>query len=106
MAKIPNLNNLMNMAQDMAKKMEEQMSQVQVEGNAGGGMVMVRINGHKQVVDLKIAPEVVDPEEVEMLQDLVQAALNDAMAKVDEQLKGAMGGMAGGLPGGFPFPGR
>jgi DNA-binding YbaB/EbfC family protein len=108
MAKFPNMNQLMKMAQDMSQKMEEQLNSIEEEGNAGGGMVKVVINGHKNILSLTIAPEVVDPEDVEMLQDLVIAALNDAIAKVDEKLKGELGGMAGsipGMPGGFPFPG-
>ena len=107
MPKIPNMNQLMKMAQDMSRKMEEQMEAVEVEGNAGGGMVKVLMNGHKNVLSTEIAAEVVDPEDIEMLQDLVTAAVNDAIAKVDDQLKDNLGGMTGGLgiPGGFPFPG-
>ena len=108
MAKIPNMNQLMNMAQNMAKEMEDKMSSLEVEGNAGGGMVKVVMNGHKNILSLTIDKEVVDPDDLEMLQDLVIAAVNDAQAKVDEQLKGDMGGLAGGIPGmppGFQFPG-
>jgi DNA-binding YbaB/EbfC family protein len=107
MPKMPNMNQLMKMAQDMSRKMEEQMEAVEVEGNAGGGMVKVMMNGHKNVLSTEIAAEVVDPEDIEMLQDLVTAAVNDAIAKVDEQLKDNLGGMTGGMgiPGGFPFPG-
>ena len=108
MAKFPNMNQLMKMAQDMSQKMEEQLNSIEEEGNSGGGMVKVVINGHKNILSLTIAKEVVDPEDVEMLQDLVIAALNDALTKVDEKLKGELGGMAGsipGMPGGFPIPG-
>jgi nucleoid-associated protein EbfC len=105
MAKMPNMNQLMKMAQDMSRKMEEQMDAIEVEGNAGGGMVKVTMNGHKNVLSTEIAPDVVDPDDIEMLQDLVTAAVNDAIAKVDEHLKDNLGGMAGGMPGGFPFPG-
>jgi DNA-binding YbaB/EbfC family protein len=107
MPKMPNMNQLMKMAQDMSRKMEEQMEAVEAEGNAGGGMVKVMMNGHKNVLSTEIAAEVVDPEDIEMLQDLVTAAVNDAIAKVDEQLKDNLGGMTGGMgiPGGFPFPG-
>jgi len=103
MPKMPNMNQLMSMAQNMARDMEAKMNQLAVEGNSGGGMVKVTLNGHKHVIDLKIAPEVVDPADIEMLQDLVIAALNDAQGKVDEELKGQLGPMGGGLPGGFPF---
>ena len=107
MPKMPNMNQLMKMAQDMSRKMEEQMEAIEVEGNAGGGMVKVVMNGHKNVLSTAIAAEVVDPEDIEMLQDLVTAAVNDAIAKVDDQLKDNLGGMTGGMgmPGGFPFPG-
>ncbi len=108
MAKFPNMNQLMKMAQDMSQKMEEQLNSVEEEGNSGGGMVKVVLNGHKHILSLTIAKEVVDPDDVEMLQDLVIAAMNDAIAKVDEKVKGELGGMAGGIPGmpgGFPFPG-
>lgn len=107
MAKIPNMNQIMKMAQTMQQQMEDKMNALSVEGNAGGGMVKLTMNGHKMVTDIRISPEVVDPEDVEMLQDLIVAALNDAITRVDEEMKGNIGGMmpGGGLPGGFPFPG-
>ncbi len=106
MAKIPNMNQIMKMAQNMSQQMEEKMNSLSVEGNAGGGMVKLTMNGHKMVTDIRISSEVVDPEDVEMLQDLVVAALNDAISRVDEEMKGNLGGMLpGGLPGGMPFPG-
>lgn len=104
MAKMPDMNKLMGMAQNMAKQMEEKMNTLEVEGNSGGGMVQVVMNGHKNILSLTISKEVVDPEDIEMLQDLVIAAINDAQAKVDEQLKGEIGGIPG-MPGGFPIPG-
>jgi len=107
MAKMPSMNQLMKIAQDMSKKMEEQMDSIEVEGNAGGGMVKIMMNGHKNVLSVEISKEVVDPDDVEMLQDLVTAAVNDALAKVDDELKDNLGGMPGmpGMPGGFQFPG-
>jgi len=102
MAKTPNMNHMIKMAQNMAKQMEDQMNSIEVEGNAGGGMVKVLLNGHKNILSLTISKEVVDPQDIEMLQDLIIAALNDAQAKVDEKIKG---NLPGGLPGGFPFPG-
>lgn len=107
MAKIPNMDQVMKMAQNLAKQMEEQMDAIEVEGNAGGGMVKVAMNGHKNVLSLTIAPEVVDPDDIEMLQDLIIAAVNDAMTKVDEKMKENAPGFPGlpGMPGGFPFPG-
>jgi DNA-binding YbaB/EbfC family protein len=94
---------MMGMAQNMAKRMEEEMDAISVDGNAGGGMVTVSMDGHKRLKALLIAPEVVDPADIEMLQDLVLAAVNDAQAKVEEKLKNSLGGMPGGMPGGFPF---
>ena len=107
MAKMPSMDQLMKIAQDMSKKMEEQMDSIEVEGNSGGGMVKVVMNGHKNILSTVISEEVVDPDDIEMLQDLVTAAVNDALMKVDEQLKDNLGGMPGmgGMPGGFPFPG-
>lgn len=108
MTKIPNMNQLMKMAQNMAKDMEEKMNSIEEEGNAGGGMVKVTMNGHKNIISISIAKEVIDPDDIEMLQDLIIAAINDAQAKVDEKLKNGMGSMTGGIPGmpgGFPFPG-
>ncbi len=107
MAKMPSMNQLMKIAQDMSKKMEEQMDSIEVEGNAGGGMVKIMMNGHKNVLSVEISKEVVDPDDVDMLQDLVTAAVNDALAKVDDELKDNLGGMPGmpGMPGGFQFPG-
>jgi DNA-binding YbaB/EbfC family protein len=103
MAKTPNVNQLMKMAQDMSRRMEEQMDAIEVEGNAGGGMVKVTMNGHKNVLGIEISKEVVDPDDIEMLQDLVTAAVNDALAKVDEQVKENIG--LPGMPEGFSFPG-
>ena len=79
MAKIPNMNQLMKMAQDMSKQMEDKMSSIEAEGNAGGGMVKVILNGHKNILSIEISKEVVDPDDVEMLQDLITAAFNDAI---------------------------
>jgi DNA-binding YbaB/EbfC family protein len=103
MPKIPNINQMMSMAQNMAKQMEEQMDAVAVEGSSGGGMVSVKMDGHKRVQSLRIAPEAVDRDDIDMLQDLIVAAINDAQSKVEEKLKSGLGGMGGGLPGGFPF---
>ena len=108
MPKVPNMNQMMGMAQTMAKRMEEEMDSLLVEGHAGGGMVTVSMDGHKRLKALRIAPEAVDPADVEMLQDLILAAVNDARTQVEEKLKGSLGGLAGGaggMPGGFPFGG-
>src|SRR5258708_39720417 len=80
----------------------KQMAELRVEGNAGGGMVTVVVNGAKQVQSLTIDPEVVSREDVEMLQDLIVAAINDAHRKADEEMQQNMGGM---LPPGLKLPG-
>jgi nucleoid-associated protein EbfC len=95
-----NMNNMMKqmqkMQRDMAKAQEELKDKV-IEGTAGGGMVTVKANGHKEIVDIVIKEEVVDPEDIEMLQDLVLAATNDALKKVDEMVSQDMGKFTKGL---------
>jgi len=101
-----------NMQQMMkqVKKMQEEMQKTQealkekiVEGSAGGGVVSVKANGHKNIVDITIKPEAIDPDDVEMLQDLVLTAVNDALRNVDELINKEMGRFTGGmnLPGLF-----
>jgi nucleoid-associated protein EbfC len=97
-----NIQQMMKQAQQMQERLQKQMASLRVEGNAGGGMVTVVVNGAKQVQSLKIDPEVVSKEDVEMLQDLIVAAINDAQRKADEELSSAMGGM---LPPGMKLPG-
>ena len=94
---------MMKQAQQMQERMQKQMEEMRVEATAGGGMVTVAMNGTKQVLSLKIDPEAVSKEDVEMLQDLILAALNDAQRKVDEAMQKQMSGMMGGLkiPGMF-----
>ena len=84
---------MMKQAQQMQERLQKQMAELQVEGNAGGGMVTVVVNGAKQVQSLKIDPEVVSKDDVEMLQDLIVAAINDAQRKADEEMPQKMGGM-------------
>ena len=83
----------MKQAQQMQEQLHKQMAEVRVEGNAGGGMVTVVVNGAKQVQSLKIDPEVVSKDDVEMLQDLIVAAINDAQRKVDDEMAQKVGGM-------------
>ena len=92
-----NIQQMMKQAQQMQERMQKEMVDLKVEGNAGGGMVTVVMNGAKQVHSLKIDPEVVSKEDVEMLQDLIVAAINDAHRKADEEMSQKMGGMMGGL---------
>jgi len=88
-----NIQQMMKQAQQMQERLQQQMADLRVEGNAGGGMVTVVVNGAKQVQKLKIDPEVVSKDDVEMLQDLIVAALNDAHRKADEEMSQKMGGM-------------
>lgn len=92
-----NINQVMKQAAQMQERLQKQMADMRVEASAGGGMVTVVVDGSKQIQSLKIDPEVVSKEDVEMLQDLIVAAVNDAQRKADEQLSKQMGGMMGGL---------
>lgn len=94
---------MMKQAQQMQEKMQKQMAELRVEATAGGGMVTVVINGAKQLQSITIDPEAVSKDDVEMLQDLILAAVNDAHRKADEAMSEQMGGMMGGMkiPGMF-----
>src|SRR3954467_8617582 len=92
-----NIQNMMKQAQQMQERLQKQMTELRIEASAGGGMVTVVVNGAKQLQSLKIDPEVVSKDDVETLQDLIVAAVNDAHRKVDEELSHKMGGMVGGL---------
>jgi len=92
-----NIQQMMKQAQEMQERLQKQMAELRVEGNAGGGMIVVTMNGAKQVQSMRIDPEVVSKDDVEMLQDLILAAVNDAQRKADEEMSKAMGGMMGGL---------
>jgi DNA-binding YbaB/EbfC family protein len=100
------LGNIMKQAQQMQAKMErvqQELATREVEASAGGGMVTARANGKQQLIDLKIEQAVVDPEDVEMLQDLVLAAVNEALKKSQEMMQEEMGKVTGGMniPGMF-----
>ena len=92
-----NIQQMMKQAQQMQEKLQQQMAELKVEATAGGGMVTVTMNGAKQVLALKIDPEAVSKEDVEMLQDLILAAINDAQRKADEAMSQQMSGMMGGM---------
>jgi DNA-binding YbaB/EbfC family protein len=91
------IKNMMKQAQQMQDRLQKQMGEMMVEGAAGGGMVTVVINGHKAMQSIKIDPEAVSKDDVEMLQDLVLAAVNDAHRKIDEALAQQMSGLMGGM---------
>jgi DNA-binding YbaB/EbfC family protein len=90
-----NMQQMMKQAQQMQEKLQQEVALIRVEGSAGGGMVTVKMDGHKNVLGVKIDPEVAG--DVEMLQDMVTAACNEAARKVDEESQKKMGGLLGGM---------
>jgi DNA-binding YbaB/EbfC family protein len=92
-----NIQSMMQQAKEMQQRLQQQMADLRVEATAGGGMVTVIVTGTKQVQSIRIDPEVVSKDDVEMLQDLIVAALNDANRKVDEQIGQSMSGLMGGM---------
>ena len=101
-----NMSNLMKQAQRMQRQMEEGQKELETKeftAAAGGGAVEVTVSGKKEVVKVKLSEEVVDPEDIEMLQDLIVAATNEALRKAEEENAAMMNRMTGGLGGGFPF---
>jgi DNA-binding YbaB/EbfC family protein len=101
-----NMNNMIKQAQKMQQQMlkvQEELEQKTVEASAGGGVITVVASGKKEIMEIKINPEVVDADDVEMLQDLVLAAVNEALRKADEMVSSEMGKLTGGLniPGMF-----
>lgn len=100
-----NMNNLMKQAQKMQKQMEENqriLEESEFSATAGGGAVEVTVTGKKTVTKITLDPDAVDPDDVEMLEDLIMVAVNEAMKKADEASSAAMSRMTGGM-GGFPF---
>jgi len=92
-----NLQELMSQARRQYDTLQKKMEETTVEGSAGGGTVTVRMNGRRQVLDIRIDPEAVKSGDIEMLQDLITAAVNNAGNKVDESIKSTMGGLLGGM---------
>ena len=100
-----NMNNLMKQAQRMQRQMEEGQKELETKeftASAGGGAVEVTVTGKKEVVRVKLSEEVVDPDDIEMLQDLIVAATNEALKQAEDANNEMMGKMTGGF-GGFPF---
>ena len=100
-----NMNNLMKQAQRMQRQMEEQQKVLETKeytAAAGGGAVEVTVSGKKELLSVKLSPDVVDPDDIEMLQDLIVAATNEALRQADADSEAAMAKMTGGM-GGFPF---
>ena len=104
-----NMSNLMKQAQRMQRQMEESQKELETKeftAKSGGGAVEVTVTGKKEVTKVKLSEEVVDPDDIEMLQDLIVAATNEALRKMEEESSAAMAkltGGLGGLGGGFPF---
>ena len=101
------LQQLLSQFRQVQENLQKQVEAVHVEASAGGGMVVVRMNGHKQVTDVRIDPDVFAGKDTELLQDLIRAAVNEASRRVDEELSSQMKSLAGGLPGiaGLKIPG-
>src|ERR1700716_2961688 len=101
------LQQMLSRLRQVQEDLQRQVNSVTVEASAGGGMVAVKMNGQKQVVDVHIEPEVFASKDQEMLQDLVRAAVNEASRRVDEELASQMKNLAGGMPGmaGLKIPG-
>jgi nucleoid-associated protein EbfC len=101
------LQQMLSRLRQVQEDLQRQVNSVAVEASAGGGMVTVKMNGQKQVLDVKIEPEVFASKDQEMLQDLIRAAANEASRRVDEELASQMKNMAGGIPGlaGLKIPG-
>ena len=100
-----NMNNLMKQAQRMQRQMEEKQQELETKeftAAAGGGAVTVTVSGKKEITAVKLSPEVVDPDDIEMLQDLIVAATNEALKQAEDASAQLMGKMTGGM-GGFPF---
>jgi len=103
---VKGLGNMMRQAQQMQKKMakiQEELAEKTIEASSGGGMVTCKVSGKQDILELKISPEVVDPDDVEMLQDLVIAAVSEAIKKSQEMVANEMGKVAGGM--GLNLPG-
>jgi nucleoid-associated protein EbfC len=94
-----NIQELMSKAKQQYEMLQKKMQETVVESSSGGGTVTVKMDGRKQVLSVKIDPEVLKSGDIEMLEDLISAAFNGASQKVDDSMKSAMGGMLGGIPG-------
>lgn len=95
------IRQLMKQAQEMQEKLQRELAELVVEASVGGGMVSVKMSGHKQVLAVKIDPEAIDPSDPSILEDLILAAVNEASRRVEEAMQGKMGSMMSGLPSFF-----
>ncbi len=101
MKDIGHLQKMLKTAKEMQEKLQKELAELRVEGTSGGGMVSVTLDGQKNMISIRLDPEVVNKDDVEMLQDLITAAFNDASAKVDEHMAEKLGRLGGG----FKIPG-
>jgi DNA-binding YbaB/EbfC family protein len=92
----PNMKMLQEMQRQM-QKIQQELGETMVEGQAGGGLVKVQVTALKQMRGVSIKPDVIDPDDIELLEDMIVAAVNDAMQKADEMAQGKLGGLTGGL---------
>ena len=96
-----NIQKMMRQAQQMQEKMQRELAAASIEASAGGGVVSVVVNGLKEIQSVRIDPEVLDPSDPTMVQDLIVAALREASRKVDETMQSKLGALTGGMPGLF-----
>jgi nucleoid-associated protein EbfC len=108
MPKQPDMNQMMRQVQQMQAEMakaQEELKNETVEASAGGGMVTVKVSGELELLEVRIDPEAVDPDDVELLQDMIQAAVNEALRSAQELAAAKLGAATGGLGGGLGLPG-
>ena len=110
--KRPGMGDLMKQAQKLQENLaraQEELAELEVEGSSGGGVVTVKASGKQEIVEIKIDPDVIDPDDKEMLEDLITAAVNQALSNAkeaaEERMASVTGGIMGGLPPGFKIPG-
>lgn len=97
MKDIGNLQKMLKTAKEMQERLQKELAELRIEGTSGGGMVNVVLDGQKNLISVRLDPEVVNRDDIEMLQDLILAAFNDASAKVDEYMSQKLSGLGGGL---------
>ncbi len=97
MKDLGNLQKMLKQAKEMQDQLQKELAELRVEGTSGGGMVMVTLDGQKNLAGLRLNPEVLNRDDIDMLQDLIVAAFNDAAAKVDEQMSQKLSSLGGGL---------
>jgi DNA-binding YbaB/EbfC family protein len=97
------IRKMMQQAQQMQEKLQSEIAEIKIEASSGGGMVTAVVSGTKELISLRLEPDVVNPSDIEMLQDMIVAAVNEASRRVDEEIQKRVGGMAGAM--GLKLPG-